>query len=65
MPQAALSLQQGAGRLIRTESDRGVLVVCDRRLTATGWGRQLLTSLPPFTRVSQTAEAQAFLQGTK
>lgn len=65
MPQAALSLQQGAGRLIRTESDRGVLVVCDRRLTATGWGRQLLASLPPFTRVSQTAEAQAFLQGTK
>ena len=62
MPQAALSLQQGAGRLIRTESDRGVLVVCDRRLTATGWGRQLLTSLPPFLRVTQTAEAQAFLQ---
>ena len=62
MPQAALSLQQGAGRLIRTESDRGVLVVCDRRLTATGWGRQLLASLPPFTRVTQTADAQAFLQ---
>ena len=62
MPQAALSLQQGAGRLIRTESDRGVLVVCDRRLTATGWGRQLLASLPPFTRVTQTAEAQDFLR---
>ena len=62
MPQAALALQQGAGRLIRTETDRGVLVVCDRRLTATGWGRQLLTSLPPFTRVTRTEEALDFLR---
>jgi len=62
MPQAALSLQQGAGRLIRTETDRGVLVVCDRRLTATGWGRQLLASLPPFSRVSSAADAQNFLR---
>ena len=61
MPQAALSLQQGAGRLIRTETDRGVLVVCDRRLTATGWGRQLLASLPPFSRVSRAEDAQEFL----
>ncbi|MGC8506696.1 MAG: ATP-dependent DNA helicase [Thiomonas sp.] len=62
MPQAALSLQQGAGRLIRTETDRGVLVVCDRRLTATGWGRQLLASLPPFGRVSRAEDAQDFLR---
>ncbi|OIQ77144.1 putative ATP-dependent helicase DinG [mine drainage metagenome] len=62
MPQAALSLQQGAGRLIRTETDRGVLVVCDRRLTATGWGRQLLAGLPAFTRVTDAAQAKAFLQ---
>jgi ATP-dependent DNA helicase DinG len=62
LPQAALSLQQGAGRLIRTETDRGVLVVCDRRLTATGWGRQLLDSLPPFGRVSRVEQAQDFLR---
>lgn len=62
MPQAALSLQQGAGRLIRTEADRGVLVVCDRRLTGTGWGRRLLVGLPPFTRVNSAAQAAAFLQ---
>jgi ATP-dependent DNA helicase DinG len=62
MPQAALSLQQGAGRLIRTEVDRGALVVCDRRLTATGWGRQLLAGLPSFTRVGSTRQVTEFLQ---
>lgn len=62
LPQAALALQQGAGRLIRSETDRGVLVVCDRRLTATGWGRQLLAGLPPFGRISRIEDAQCFLQ---
>lgn len=62
MPQAALSLQQGAGRLIRTEADRGALVVCDRRLTATGWGRQLLAGLPSFTRVGSTRQVTEFLR---
>ena len=46
LPQAAIALKQGAGRLIRRETDRGVLVVCDVRLTQMGYGRKLLAALP-------------------
>ena len=55
LPQAAVALKQGAGRLIRRESDQGVLVVCDVRLTQKGYGRQLLAALPPMQRL-QTLE---------
>ena len=48
LPQAVLSLKQGAGRLIRDETDRGVLVLCDPRLAAKAYGRQILKSLPPM-----------------
>jgi ATP-dependent DNA helicase DinG len=61
MPQAAISLKQGAGRLIRTVNDRGLLAIFDKRLTATGWGRGLLKALPPFTRVQTLEEAIKFL----
>jgi ATP-dependent DNA helicase DinG len=61
LPQAALALKQGAGRLIRSESDRGVLVLGDERLVTRGYGRRLLASLPPFKRVATRDEAQAFL----
>lgn len=54
MPEAAMALKQGAGRLIRSESDRGVLVVGDTRLTAMPYGKRLLAGLPPM-RVLQTA----------
>lgn len=52
VPQAAISLKQGAGRLIRSETDRGVLAICDDRLVTKGYGRILRSSLPPmpFTR---------------
>ena len=52
IPQAAISLKQGAGRLIRSETDRGVLAICDDRLVTKGYGRILRASLPPmpFTR---------------
>ena len=52
VPQAAMSLKQGAGRLIRSETDRGVLAICDDRLVTKGYGRILRASLPPmpFTR---------------
>ena len=62
LPQAALALQQGAGRLVRGEDDWGVLAVCDQRLVATGWGRRLLGSLPPFGRVETVEQAEAFLR---
>jgi ATP-dependent DNA helicase DinG len=63
LPQAALSLKQGAGRLIRSETDRGVLVIGDARISSRGYGRQLLASLPPFCRVASLSEALGFLPG--
>ncbi len=61
LPAAALALKQGAGRLIRSERDRGVLVVCDERLVTRGYGRRLVASLPPFARVAQWRDALPFL----
>ena len=60
IPEAAVSLKQGAGRLIRRESDQGLLVVCDTRLVTMGYGRRLLAALPPMRRLQDEAEfAQA------
>jgi Rad3-related DNA helicase len=52
LPQAVIALKQGVGRLIRSESDRGVLVLCDPRLLNRGYGRVFLDSLPPFRRTA-------------
>jgi ATP-dependent DNA helicase DinG len=57
LPQAAIALKQGAGRLIRSETDRGILVVCDVRLAQMGYGKKLLESLPPMRRLD---DAQAW-----
>ncbi len=60
VPEAAIALKQGAGRLIRRESDQGILVVCDTRLARMGYGRRLLAALPPMRRIKDEAEfAQA------
>jgi ATP-dependent DNA helicase DinG len=56
LPEAAVALKQGAGRLIRRETDQGVLVVCDTRLVAMGYGRRLLKALPPMQRLNTEAE---------
>lgn len=61
LPQAMLTLKQGAGRLIRTETDRGLLVICDERLRSRSYGAQILGSLPPFRRLESFAEALDFL----
>jgi ATP-dependent DNA helicase DinG len=58
VPEAVVALKQGAGRLIRTESDQGVLVLCDNRLVTTGYGRRLMAALPPMHQL-QTTEALA------
>ncbi len=50
LPHAAISLKQGAGRLIRSETDRGVLMICDTRLADKPYGRLLLNALPAMTR---------------
>lgn len=57
IPQAAITLKQGAGRLIRSENDKGVLMVGDTRLVDKSYGRLLWRGLPPFvrTRLEQTA----------
>ena len=52
LPEAAVALKQGAGRLIRRETDQGVLVVCDGRLISMGYGRRLLRALPPMQRLA-------------
>jgi ATP-dependent DNA helicase DinG len=59
--EAAISLKQGGGRLIRTEADRGLLVVCDPRLRQMGYGRRLTAALPPMTAVDTEADALAWL----
>ncbi len=50
LPHAAITLKQGAGRLIRSETDRGVLMICDVRLADRPYGRLLLNALPAMTR---------------
>ena len=61
VPEAAVALKQGAGRLIRRETDTGVLVICDTRLTQMGYGRRLLAALPPMRRITNPAEFDAAL----
>ncbi len=51
IPEAAIALKQGAGRLIRRESDHGILIVCDVRLHRMSYGRRLLAALPPMHRI--------------
>jgi ATP-dependent DNA helicase DinG len=59
--EAAVALKQGAGRLIRSETDRGLLVVCDPRLATMGYGRRILAALPPMARLDDEDEAMAWL----
>ncbi len=64
LPQATIALKQGAGRLIRDEHDRGVLVLCDPRVAAKPYGRTLLASLPPMARTRDLAAVRAFFGAT-
>jgi len=64
LPQAAISLKQGAGRLIRTETDRGVLMICDPRLTDKPYGRRIWQSLPPMRRTRDLDDVLAFFDST-
>lgn len=59
VPRAAVALKQGAGRLIRRETDRGVLVICDVRLVSSGYGKKMLRTLPPMASLQDHA---AFMQ---
>lgn len=60
LPRAVINLKQGAGRLIRDETDRGVLMICDPRLTTKAYGKQIWQSLPPMKRTRELAEVERF-----
>jgi ATP-dependent DNA helicase DinG len=60
LPEAIINLKQGAGRLIRDETDRGVLMICDPRLISKPYGKRIWQSLPPFRRTRELEVAQAF-----
>lgn len=62
LPAAAMALKQGAGRLIRSETDRGLLMICDERLATRPYGRRLVASLPPFRRTRDAAQALSFCE---
>ncbi len=60
LPRAVINMKQGAGRLIRSETDRGVLMICDPRLIDKPYGKRVWRSLPPMRRTRERAEAMAF-----
>jgi ATP-dependent DNA helicase DinG len=62
VPQAVITLKQGAGRLIRDENDRGVLMICDPRLISKPYGKRIWRSLPPMRRTRDPAEVLAFFR---
>ena len=62
LPRAVITLKQGAGRLIRDETDRGTLMICDPRLVEKPYGRRIWRALPPFRRTRSLAEVEAFFE---
>ncbi len=64
LPYAVLTLKQGAGRLIRDETDRGVLMICDPRLISKPYGKRIWQSLPPFKRTRELVDVEVFFSET-
>ncbi len=62
LPYSVITLKQGAGRLIRDENDRGVLMICDPRLISKSYGKKIWQSLPPFKRTRELSEVQGFFE---
>jgi ATP-dependent DNA helicase DinG len=62
VPEAAVALKQGAGRLIRRETDKGILVICDTRLLTMGYGRRLLAALPAMRKIKSEDELKETLE---
>ena len=60
VPEAAITLKQGFGRLIRTRGDRGIVAILDRRIRTRGYGAALLSVLPPARRTDKLADVEAF-----
>lgn len=64
LPSAVITLKQGAGRLIRNETDRGVLMICDPRIRTRAYGKIFLHSLPPMRVTRSLDDVQAFFAST-
>ena len=62
LPEAITLLKQGAGRLIRDRNDRGMLIICDKRLLTKSYGAMIWNSLPDFARTARLENALAFLE---
>ncbi len=62
LPKAIISLKQGAGRLIRDEMDKGVLMICDQRIVSKPYGKKFWRSLPDFKRTREQADVVEFLK---
>lgn len=65
IPQAVITLKQGAGRLIRDENDRGLLVICDNRLITKEYAKTFLSSLPDMRRTRDLQQALEFLKNIR
>jgi ATP-dependent DNA helicase DinG len=65
VPEAVVALKQGAGRLIRRETDQGLLVLCDNRLVTTGYGKRLLAALPAMRRLESDEDLVQALDALK
>ncbi len=52
LPKAIITLKQGVGRLIRTESDKGILIICDKRIMTKAYGKQFINSLPKMSKTN-------------
>jgi ATP-dependent DNA helicase DinG len=61
VPQAVLTLKQGAGRLLRDQNDYGVIVLCDPRITTKSYGQMFLKSLEPMPTTADIHEVESFL----
>ena len=62
LPKAIISLKQGAGRLIRDEMDKGVLMICDQRIVSKPYGKKFWRSLPEFKRTREQDDVIEFLK---
>ena len=65
LPRAIVTLRQGVGRLIRDETDRGLLMLCDPRLKSKSYGRKVLASLPTMPILASLTEAQHWMHAIR
>ncbi len=63
--ETTIALKQGVGRLIRSETDRGLLVICDKRLHTKGYGPRMLSALPPMSRLAEAGAVAQWLDELK